>query len=79
MQVNIIYYFRDVAQPGSALHWGCSGRRFKSGHPDQQNKNQLIMLLILLEGLKNNFDLFEIINSSFVFGFLPNLCGVFFV
>ena len=25
---------RDVAQPGSALHWGCSGRRFKSGHPD---------------------------------------------
>ena len=37
------------------------------------------MLLILLEGLKNNFDLFEIINSSFVFGFLPNLCGVFFV
>ena len=26
---------RDVAQPGSALHWGCSGRRFKSGHPDQ--------------------------------------------
>ena len=30
----IIYYFRDVAQPGSALHWGCSGRRFKSGHPD---------------------------------------------
>ena len=30
----IIYDFRDVAQPGSALHWGCSGRRFKSGHPD---------------------------------------------
>ena len=26
--------FRDVAQSGSALHWGCSGRRFKSGHPD---------------------------------------------
>ena len=36
MKNNIIYYFfRDVAQPGSALHWGCSGRRFKSGHPDQ--------------------------------------------
>ena len=31
-----LYYksIRDVAQPGSALHWGCSGRRFKSGHPD---------------------------------------------
>ena len=32
-------YFRDVAQSGSALHWGCSGRRFKSGHPDQIYKN----------------------------------------
>ncbi len=26
---------RDVAQPGSALAWGASGRRFKSGRPDQ--------------------------------------------
>jgi hypothetical protein len=25
---------RDVAQPGSALDWGSSGRRFKSCHPD---------------------------------------------
>src|SRR5579859_4217047 len=25
---------RGVAQPGSALQWGCSGRRFKSSHPD---------------------------------------------
>ena len=25
---------RGVAQPGSALHWGCSGRRFKSCRPD---------------------------------------------
>ena len=25
---------RDVAQPGSAPHWGCGGRRFKSGRPD---------------------------------------------
>ena len=30
---NIIL-IRDVAQPGSAPHWGCGGRRFKSGHPD---------------------------------------------
>ena len=29
-----ILIYRDVAQSGSALHWGCSGRRFKSGHPD---------------------------------------------
>ena len=27
--------FRGVAQPGSALDWGSSGRRFKSGRPDQ--------------------------------------------
>ena len=25
---------RGVAQPGSALEWGSSGRRFKSAHPD---------------------------------------------
>ena len=31
--------FRDVAQSGSALHWGCSGRRFKSGHPDHIKLN----------------------------------------
>jgi hypothetical protein len=36
--LNIIVDFRDVAQSGSALHWGCSGRRFKSGHPDQRVK-----------------------------------------
>ena len=33
--------FRDVAQPGSALHWGCSGRRFKSGHPDHIFNNYI--------------------------------------
>ena len=26
---------RGVAQSGSALHWGCSGRGFKSRRPDQ--------------------------------------------
>ena len=26
---------RDVAQSGSALHWGCRGRRFESYRPDQ--------------------------------------------
>ena len=26
---------REVAQPGSVPHWGCGGRRFKSGLPDQ--------------------------------------------
>jgi hypothetical protein len=30
---------RGVAQPGSALQWGCSGRRFKSSHPDLSNAN----------------------------------------
>ncbi len=28
---------RGVAQPGSALVWGASGRRFKSGRPDQNS------------------------------------------
>ena len=26
---------RGVAQPGSVLAWGASGRPFKSAHPDQ--------------------------------------------
>ena len=32
--VTIGRYVRDVAQPGSALAWGVSGRWFKSSHPD---------------------------------------------
>ncbi len=27
-------YFRDVAQPGSALAWGARGRWFESSRPD---------------------------------------------
>jgi hypothetical protein len=27
---------RGVAQPGSVLDWGSSGREFKSRHPDQR-------------------------------------------
>jgi hypothetical protein len=29
---------RDVAQSGSALGWGPSGRRFKSGRPDSSRR-----------------------------------------
>ena len=43
---------RDVAQPGSALHWGCSGRRFKSGHPDQ---SQFKISFVIFDDLKNTF------------------------
>jgi mannose-1-phosphate guanylyltransferase len=32
---------RDVAQLGSALVWGISGRRFKSCHPDQFNLSKV--------------------------------------
>ena len=32
---SLVSQGRDVAQPGSALAWGASGRRFKSGRPDQ--------------------------------------------
>ena len=31
---------RGVAQPGSALDWGSSGRKFKSCHPDQRKAVQ---------------------------------------
>src|ERR687898_2278321 len=30
---------RDVAQSGSALGWGPSGRRFKSGRPDPSRRD----------------------------------------
>ncbi len=30
----VYYFYRDVAQLGSALVWGASGRGFKSRHPD---------------------------------------------
>ena len=40
---------RDVAQPGSALHWGCSGRRFKSGHPDHLFLSLIAMQIAKLE------------------------------
>ena len=30
---------RDVAQSGSALGWGPSGRRFKSGRPDSERRD----------------------------------------
>lgn len=36
--------FRGVAQPGSVLAWGASGRRFKSGRPELNQKT--------LDGLK---------------------------
>ena len=36
--ILIFFYFcgriRDVAQPGSVLAWGASGRWFESSHPD---------------------------------------------
>lgn len=31
---SMIQKKRGVAQPGSALAWGASGRRFKSGRPE---------------------------------------------
>ena len=36
-----VFNNRDVAQPGSALHWGCRGRRFKSCRPDYLSKQAL--------------------------------------
>ncbi len=31
----LIFQFRDVAQPGSALAWGARGRKFESCRPDK--------------------------------------------
>ena len=33
-----------MAQPGSALQWGCRGRRFESGRPDRWKVNSLSAL-----------------------------------
>ena len=38
---------RSVAQFGSAPHWGCGGRRFKSGRSDQTNKKARFMRAFL--------------------------------
>lgn len=43
---------RGVAQPGSALVWGASGRRFKSGRPDQILDCQISHSLRLRENTK---------------------------
>gem|GEM_PF-6513813 len=32
-----LHWYRDVAQSGSALYWGCRGRWFESSRPDQWN------------------------------------------
>ena len=39
---------RDVAQFGSALGWGSSGRRFKSCHPDHHELIQRSMAPLFL-------------------------------
>ena len=41
--IDVIFFnSRGVAQPGSALAWGASGRRFKSCRPDQNKINRPI-------------------------------------
>ena len=43
-------FLRGVAQSGSAPHWGCGGRWFKSSRPDQFN----IPLSLILCSRRNN-------------------------
>ena len=38
---------RSVAQPGSALYWGCRGRGFKSRHSDQLLVNHFSRLALI--------------------------------
>ena len=40
---------RDVAQSGSVLAWGASGRWFESSHPDQENPTQKCWIFCLSE------------------------------
>ena len=40
-----------MAQPGSALHWGCRGRWFKSSRSDQYWVGCLLTLLCKLENI----------------------------
>ena len=49
-----IFYFRDVAQPGSVLAWGARGRKFKSCHPDQLNLDLLRSRFFYFSNLKIN-------------------------
>ena len=37
--------FRGVAQPGSVLEWGSSGRRFESDRPDHIQQNCVALYL----------------------------------
>ncbi len=40
-------YVRDVAQSGSVLAWGASGRWFESSHPDEENPTLLRWIFCL--------------------------------
>ena len=62
---------RDVAQSGSALGWGPSGRRFKSGRPDSSRRDHIRLkgrraldTLYLLLGIIGFF----VIIAAFFFG-----------
>ena len=46
---------RGVAQPGSALHWGCSGRRFKSCRPDQLIKKATFQVAFFINRRSGRF------------------------
>lgn len=41
----ILFFFRGVAQPGSALAWGARGREFESRRPDQQYPRGLVIVI----------------------------------
>ncbi len=43
-----LHWAREVAQPGSASHWGCGGRRFESCLPDQWFNKKAGSVLVTL-------------------------------
>jgi len=41
--LNLVGFFRGVAQLASALAWGARGRLFESDHPDNTKCNQQLI------------------------------------
>ena len=65
---------RDVAQPGSALHWGVVVVGSNPAIPTKFN----LVFLTMFEGLNDTLNFFEILYSFIVLGFLPTLSNCFY-
>ena len=55
---------RGVAQPGSVLAWGASGRRFKSGRPD--HTSPISQITSFPQNLFRKVDLFHTFMGPYI-------------